>query len=271
MNKSYRSIWNEATGAWVAVQENAVARGKKKSSRRALVALAAAGAGTAGFVLPGSAWADICASDSYGSKAGYRSIGTDTTCASWNGSTGDGEVPGAAQFTAIGLGGTQLVVSSTKQSIIFMPSNGSVKATMTTGANGVLLSGLTAGLGTSDAINVSQLTPVISALGGGATFNTYTGAVTGPSYTLANANSITGASSSSSQSTVGGAFNEVDAALGQLQTQISKLPLVDAVTYDSSSHSKVTLAGSDHVPVALTNVANGALNASSLDAVNGSQ
>uniref|UniRef100_UPI002AB70999 YadA family autotransporter adhesin n=1 Tax=Paraburkholderia sp. J7 TaxID=2805438 RepID=UPI002AB70999 len=46
---------------------------------------------------------------------------------------------------------------------------------------------------------------------------------------------------------------------------------VDGVIYDSSAHNSVTLGGADHVPVALTNVANGALTASSSDAVNGSQ
>jgi len=33
MNKSYKSVWNEALGAWVAVCENAVARGKRSRSR----------------------------------------------------------------------------------------------------------------------------------------------------------------------------------------------------------------------------------------------
>jgi autotransporter adhesin len=47
--------------------------------------------------------------------------------------------------------------------------------------------------------------------------------------------------------------------------------VANAVQYDSSAHNSVTLGGSGHAPVALTNVANGALNANSTDAVNGSQ
>ncbi|WP_415774574.1 beta strand repeat-containing protein, partial [Paraburkholderia sp. J11-2] len=48
--------------------------------------------------------------------------------------------------------------------------------------------------------------------------------------------------------------------------------LADAVLYDSSAHTSVTLGGSGSTtPVALHNVANGTLGASSLDAVNGSQ
>ncbi|WP_408734387.1 hypothetical protein [Paraburkholderia bannensis] len=48
--------------------------------------------------------------------------------------------------------------------------------------------------------------------------------------------------------------------------------LADAVLYDSSSHNSVTLGGTGATSaVALHNVANGTLSASSLDAVNGSQ
>ncbi|WP_310629992.1 YadA-like family protein [Paraburkholderia sp.] len=46
----------------------------------------------------------------------------------------------------------------------------------------------------------------------------------------------------------------------------------DAVMYDSSAHDSVTLGGAAaNTPVALHNVANGAINASSFDAVNGTQ
>src|SRR5690349_7464643 len=40
MNKSYRSIWNEALGAWVAASETTRARGKRGGSRVALAAAA---------------------------------------------------------------------------------------------------------------------------------------------------------------------------------------------------------------------------------------
>ncbi|WP_325089368.1 ESPR domain-containing protein [Burkholderia contaminans] len=39
MNKSYRTIWNEALGAWVAASENDSARGKP--NKRSVVALIA--------------------------------------------------------------------------------------------------------------------------------------------------------------------------------------------------------------------------------------
>jgi hypothetical protein len=48
MNKTYRSIWNEQTGTFVAVSENAAARGKKalRKTRVALVLSAIAMTGT---------------------------------------------------------------------------------------------------------------------------------------------------------------------------------------------------------------------------------
>ncbi|WP_369598783.1 ESPR domain-containing protein, partial [Pseudomonas aeruginosa] len=39
MNKSYRTIWNEALGAWVAASENDAARGKP--NKRGAIALVA--------------------------------------------------------------------------------------------------------------------------------------------------------------------------------------------------------------------------------------
>ncbi|MEX3946134.1 peptide ABC transporter permease, partial [Paraburkholderia sp. BR10937] len=48
--------------------------------------------------------------------------------------------------------------------------------------------------------------------------------------------------------------------------------LADAVMYDTSTHDSVTLGGTDATtPVALHNVAAGAVSATSLDAVNGAQ
>uniref|UniRef100_UPI002AB673B4 ESPR-type extended signal peptide-containing protein n=1 Tax=Paraburkholderia sp. J7 TaxID=2805438 RepID=UPI002AB673B4 len=272
MNKSYRSVWNEATGTWVAVQENAVARGKKKSKGKVLAALGVASVGAIGFMLPGAAWADVCVTSSGNLSYGYRSNGASSGCASW-GSGVYGDVPGTATATLIGSGSTYMDVSSSQSKIMFTPGSGAT-LTMAAGASGnVLLSGVSAGLSGTDAVNVNQLTPVINALGGGASFNSSTGAVTGPTFTLTNANSITG--QTGSQTTVGNAFSEVDAALGKLNSAITNMSggtSPDAVLYDSSAHTSVTLGGTGaSAPVALHNVANGTLSATSTDAVNGSQ
>ncbi|MEX3983618.1 YadA family autotransporter adhesin, partial [Paraburkholderia sp. EG287A] len=79
---------------------------------------------------------------------------------------------------------------------------------------------------------------------------------------------------------VGGAITNLDGRVTQNTTDITNLQgdvtningqLADAVMYDTSTHDSVTLGGTDHAPVVLTNVAAGRLNASSVDAVNGAQ
>nr|WP_241332151.1 ESPR-type extended signal peptide-containing protein [Burkholderia cenocepacia] len=72
---------------------------------------------------------------------------------------------------------------------------------------------MAAGTQATDAVNVSQLTPVVSALGGGATINPTTGAVTGPQYNLANGGL---------QLTVGGALSALDGALTTANGNIAK-------------------------------------------------
>ena len=67
--------------------------------------------------------------------------------------------------------------------------------------------------------------------------------------------------------TINGQITTIDGQITNMQGQMA-----DAVMYDSSSHTSVTLGGTAATSaVALHNVANGGLSASSLDAVNGSQ
>ncbi|GAB2791111.1 hypothetical protein GCM10027021_12170 [Dyella kyungheensis] len=77
-----------------------------------------------------------------------------------------------------------------------------------------------AGTQSNDAVNVSQLTPVVTALGGGAAIDATTGAVTGPSYALTNANGIAGTTGAATD--VGTGFAKVDAALGTLNTSVTQ-------------------------------------------------
>ena len=56
MNKSYRSIYNESLGAWVAASEITSARGKKSSSKKSALA---SGAILALSVLASSAYAQL--------------------------------------------------------------------------------------------------------------------------------------------------------------------------------------------------------------------
>ncbi|SOT42177.1 ESPR-type extended signal peptide-containing protein [Burkholderia cenocepacia] len=66
------------------------------------------------------------------------------------------------------------------------------------------ITNMAAGTKSTDAVNVSQLEPVVTAFGGGAAIDPATGAVTGPTYTLANGGT---------QTTIGGAFGALDTAL----------------------------------------------------------
>ena len=77
----------------------------------------------------------------------------------------------------------------------------------------------------TDAVNVSQLIPLINALGGGAVLNPTTGVVTGPAYTLSNSNTILGLSGSVGD--VGSALGRIDSALGTVNRFIKLTP--DAV------------------------------------------
>jgi trimeric autotransporter adhesin len=102
-----------------------------------------------------------------------------------------------------------------------------------------------AGVLATDAVNVSQLQPLVTALGGGATFNTTTGAVTGPTYNVGGVN----------YTDVGSAI----AATNKLAVQY---------TADSSGNptNHITLSGANNgQPVTISNLAAGVNNT---DAVN---
>ena len=79
MNRSYRSVWNESLGAWVATSEVTAARGKKSSSNRALVSSSVlASVLAAAALMPSLALADTV-NDTYG--VCLRSTGQGTwTC-----------------------------------------------------------------------------------------------------------------------------------------------------------------------------------------------
>jgi trimeric autotransporter adhesin len=117
------------------------------------------------------------------------------------------------------------------------------------------------GTQSSDAVTVEQLEPVVSALGGGASFDASTGAVAGPVYHMQN----------KTQFDVGSALDALDTGLKRAQEQIRQIglepsiPVEDqiAVKYDvrrdgTIDFGAVTLGGEGNPPVALMNVADGA-------------
>ncbi len=114
------------------------------------------------------------------------------------------------------------------------------------------LTGVAAGVGNTDAVNVSQLSGVTDVLGGGAKVGT-DGSIVPPSYQV-NGNTYTNVA------------DAIDAAARSGATD------PNSVQYDGTARDSVTLGGTgSSTPVALHNVAAGAVNASSLDAMNGSQ
>jgi autotransporter adhesin len=103
-----------------------------------------------------------------------------------------------------------------------------------------------AGTETHDAVNVSQLSPVISALGGGAKIDSTTGAVTGPTYTLVHGGT---------QTTLSGALSALDHAVGQsantpyLTVNSTGPDAVAAGADGISLGSSASAAGNDSVSV----------------------
>ncbi|WP_236596660.1 YadA-like family protein [Paraburkholderia hiiakae] len=140
-----------------------------------------------------------------------------------------------------------------------------------------VLTGVSAGAvnaSSVDAVNGSQLyalgSSTADALGGGSTVNS-DGSISAPTYNVGG----------DTYNNVGGAITNLDGRVTQNTTDISNLQgditningqMADAVMYDSSAHDSVTFGGvGSTTPVALHNVADGLVNASSFDAVNGSQ
>ncbi|HGF4019683.1 TPA: transporter, partial [Burkholderia cenocepacia] len=76
----------------------------------------------------------------------------------------------------------------------------------------VTVSNVAAGKAGKDATNVEQLSAAVNALGGGAKLDATTGAVTGPTYDLANGGK---------QTTVGGALGALDAATSKNTTDLA--------------------------------------------------
>ncbi|HEY3597105.1 MAG TPA: YadA-like family protein, partial [Paraburkholderia sp.] len=107
-----------------------------------------------------------------------------------------------------------------------------------------------AGTQDTDAVNVSQLKGVTTALGGGAAVNA-DGTVKKPSYNVA-----------------GGTYGDVGAALSAVDAKAAS-GSVDGVKYDTSAHDSVTFSGTNGT--ALSNVKAGAVSSASMDAINGSQ
>jgi trimeric autotransporter adhesin len=142
----------------------------------------------------------------------------------------------------------------------------SVDFTGTAGARELL--GVAAGTTNTSAVNLGQLSPVVASLGGGAQVNA-DGSITSPTYHM----------QGGTQTTVGGALDTLDTNLSSLETAINN-GSIGLVTQDPTSRDVLVGAATDGLRVnmagtagnrVVTGVAAGAVNAASVDAVNGSQ
>jgi len=148
-----------------------------------------------------------------------------------------------------------------------------------------------AGGQSTDAVNVSQLQPVVTALGGGASIDATTGAVTGPTYTLTNGGV---------QTTLSGALNALDQAVSHAGGKNDKYVAINSTGPDALANgtnaiaigSSASASGSNSIALGmnsiadvdgtvsvgsvlikrkLVNVAEGDVSATSTDAVTGAQ
>ncbi|BCF99461.1 membrane protein [Paraburkholderia sp. PGU19] len=168
MNKTYRSVWNESTGTWVAAQENAT--GKKKKARSIL-------AGSAGFVVAtsgiigvgvlGAASAQasqVCVTSSDGKAKASFSYATGSLVATGCGANANNILASGHDLGIVEAQSSAMWVDGTSQTINFRSGGANGKLVqLTTDAR---LTGLSAGINDSDAVTVSQLN---SAIGSGST------------------------------------------------------------------------------------------------------
>jgi len=181
-----------------------------------------------------------------------------------------GKLASVATANSVALGSNASATGSTLGTLAYGVGGSATaggEVNIANGANGRRITGLAAGANATDAVNVSQLNKAgqdtATALGGGATLNATTGAWTAPSYST-NTISATGANTGALVS------SNVGAALSNLNTSLTNTAAV-AVKYDDASTKSQVTFNPAGTAVKLTNVASGVLNATSTDAVNGSQ
>ena len=228
MNKSYKSVWNETTGTYVAASETARSRGKKSRSQKALVAaLMAAGVGFGTAVkseaaaTPNSFAVGVLGTDSSNSdcisSADGAQVTTNGDCSAASQQAGivsyDSSGNAGAYFTVtdpntahIGAGGVdQLRMTNNGLFVLNGLDMGNFKIT-----------NLAAGTAATDAANFGQVTAtaqsIAAALGGGASVDA-SGRVTTPTYTIGGL----------SYSDVGSALGGLDARMTSDETAIDNL------------------------------------------------
>ncbi|MFP3801136.1 ESPR-type extended signal peptide-containing protein [Paraburkholderia sp. SIMBA_027] len=249
MNKIYRSVWSETDQTWVAAPETAAARGKSSRTMAVIatgamglaasLAVNSAGAATVGTVGKGSL--ELCsgaAGYAWGNTGGYERI----DCSTDGKGTTDG-LTFSLNNAGDGYGGYGFTTSTARVS-------GYADGTLVNYGKTVEIRGTGGGTGSDAAVKVY----------GTAAFD---------SQVMMTGHKIVGLADGDVNATSKQAINGSQLYAAQ---QIVDSKLANAVVYDSTAQSKVTLGGAGtSTPVALSNIEAGTLSDASTDAVNGAQ
>ncbi|CAG9264180.1 conserved hypothetical protein [Burkholderia diffusa] len=273
---------DSATGGGIAI-------GQTASAAHSSVAV---GAKAFADAIAGQATSAAFGTGSYANGAGVTALGANATAtSSWTVAVGGMSSAGANQATAIGYGAT--VSAQGTNSVALgrgsVADAANVVSVGTTAADGQRrIVNMAAGTQLTDAVNVQQLKPVVTALGGGADIDSKDGTVTGPTYVLTNGGT---------QTTVGGALGALDGELttakgniaqntaditninnqlGDLASGTIGLVQQNATTRNISVAKDtdgdiVDFTNASGSARTLTGVGAGEVSATSLDAINGSQ
>ncbi|WP_423395850.1 ESPR-type extended signal peptide-containing protein [Burkholderia sp. LMG 21824] len=299
----YIQVLGATSGATAAVATGSAAMAIGNSASATGANTLALGSGATASAIYGAAIGTGATAAGSGDIAfGLNAVANHGSPTSGQGAVAIGAYSNATGAGAVALGGSNTASGSNSVALgIFTSASGTNSVAL--GANSVATADNTVSVGSAslkrkivnmaagtqayDAVNVSQLAPVVTALGGGATIDPTTGAVTDPTYTLTNGGA---------QTTVGGALGALDGALttangniarntGDITTINTKLDGLSngtvGLVQQSAAGADLTVGAStdgaavDFTGTAgarkLTGVDAGTVSASSKDAVNGSQ
>jgi trimeric autotransporter adhesin len=272
MNKSFKSVMNKSTGTYVAAGENAKSKGKSSKNKLAtgLASASMAISAAAAMLSPVEGSAQNVAyigSESDGKDSCSRDGGNMKTCAPW-----------ASDFTNVS--GTRFSYLTSKDGMdeggvwagnlssgMFFGNGPAGMNAVVLDANGTTISGTNLTLKSTNGIDVTS-SKIVNVAAGDATSATSTDAVNGGQLFATNEN-VKANTNDIATNTTDIAKNATD--IGTINTQVGDLNtrIADAVKYDTPAHDTLKLSGTAGTKI--SNVANGTISLTSMDAVNGSQ
>ncbi|WP_290371257.1 ESPR-type extended signal peptide-containing protein, partial [Paraburkholderia unamae] len=233
MNKTYRSVWNESTGTWVAADEHARARGKKAAAGTAVLA-----AGVALVTYAGASFAGTYDGGKLGGGA------TNTYSSAYGQGAYAGTATASLQSTAVG--GMATAAGDGSVAIGYYTS-------VAAGSTGAI------GIGTS-----------VSASGMNAIAMGYLATTTGNNSIAMGGNSLTTQANSTSLGAYASTTGSNSVAIGYAAVATANNAVAVGVGSVANRDNAVSV-GTSTAQRQIIYVANGIVSATSTDAVNGSQ